>query len=285
MSDTIRLNTDKRRFTFVYWDCIESPVLEDCYEKMLFIALKKHADINEECFPGIKLLAKEAGMSERKVQSTLKILEKKNIIKIERRFNENGSPLSNLYTLYDTQETWSLETEEQKVERMIAELQARGYTIKEKESTPEVVNKGADSKSIATENNNPKFTIRQEEQYSLEYLKEIYDYDVILFDKLVDENSLDAVINILHNTLNTTKATIRVCGENKPAEVVKGKLLKLTYPEIVYAVKKYDQITTRINNVMGYMLTILYQAPEQHHLDISNQVNHDLNHLPTTKAI
>ena len=83
-------------------------------------------------------------------------------------------------------------------------------------------------------------------------------------------------MNILHSTLNTTKATIRIGGEDKPAMVVIGKMMKLTHLDIMYAIDKYQEQTDRIKNPTAYMLTLLYNAKEQSNLDITNQVQHDM---------
>ncbi len=60
--------------------------------------------------------------------------------------------------------------------------------------------------------------------------------------------------------------------------VVIGKLMKLQKESIVYAIEKYREQTERIRNPTSYMLTILYNAPEQHNLDVQNQVSHDMAH-------
>ena len=83
-------------------------------------------------------------------------------------------------------------------------------------------------------------------------------------------------MSILHTSLNTTKATIRIGGEDKPAMVVIGKLMKLDYSDIMYAIEKYQEQTDRIKNPTAYMLTLLYNAKEQSNLDITNQVQHDM---------
>ena len=86
------------------------------------------------------------------------------------------------------------------------------------------------------------------------------------------------MIDILHTAMNTTKPTIRVAGEDKPTMVVIGKLMKLDYETIMYAIEKFSEQTERIKNPVSYMLTILYTAPEQYKLDIQNQVKYDMSH-------
>ena len=66
--------TDQRGFFMVYTDSLESDLLEDHYEKLLFIYLKKFADNNTgKCFPSIKTLAQQTKISSTKVKQTLTV--------------------------------------------------------------------------------------------------------------------------------------------------------------------------------------------------------------------
>lgn len=98
----------------------------------------------------------------------------------------------------------------------------------------------------------------------------------MIHDNPYKKQSIDSVMDILHTTLNTSKKTIRIAGTDKPTMVVIGKLMKLNNESILYAIKKFQEQTERVKNPTSYMLTILYMAPEQFHLDITNQVQHDL---------
>lgn len=119
------------------------------------------------------------------------------------------------------------------------------------------------------------FPESQCEEYPMEFVKAWFDYDD-LETYGVPRTQSDAVMEILYDALNSRQKTIRIRGEDKPAPVVKGKLLKLNSFDIRYALEKYDSQTTRIRNQQAYLLTVLYLAKEQKELDISNQVQHDL---------
>lgn len=90
------------------------------------------------------------------------------------------------------------------------------------------------------------------------------------------KQEIDSVMGFLHNAMNTTKPTIRIFSEDRPAMAVIGKLMKLDKDSIMYAIKKFSEQTERITNPTAYMLTILYTAPEQYNLDIQNQVSHNM---------
>lgn len=135
---------------------------------------------------------------------------------------------------------------------------------------------------INTENNSCHLDSNQnpyqqevKEQYPMEYLKELYHAnDMILMG--VSDADVEMAMDILYDAVNTTKKTIRVNREDKPSEVVRSRLLKLQCMDIMYAIEQYHKQTTEIRYQKAYMLSVLYDARGQGHLDYSNQVQHDL---------
>lgn len=286
----IQSATDQRPFIMVYQDFLESNLLDNYYQKLVYIYLKKFADSNNQCFPSIKKLSSLTKIGTTKVKQTLAELEEKGVISKVNRSRSDGGKTSNLYTLYDFAEIWKVGSsenvaavaEEISEAKMIATLKAKGYTvIKEKESDT-----SADQSNDASDTNNNHYyginttlnhTKSQElERYSIEEIKELYDYSVMVNDHPELQDHIDSVMEILHTTLNSTKKSIRISGESRPTLAVIGKLMKLGYSEILYCIRKYTGQTVRIKNPTAYMLTLLYGAKEQMNLDLSNQVQHDL---------
>ncbi len=60
-----------------------------------------------------------------------------------------------------------------------------------------------------------------------ELIKENIDYDILLEDMPYDRDRLDEIVEILTETVCSTRKQIRVGGNDYPAEVVRSKLLKL----------------------------------------------------------
>ena len=114
-----------------------------------------------------------------------------------------------------------------------------------------------------------------EEEYSMEYIKDMCDYDILLEEHPGREELLDNVLSVMHDTLNSKKKHIRICGEEKPARVVKSKLLKLNYDCIEYVMDTYENQTDRIKAPIPWLRTVLYLSKEQLHLDYTNRVAHD----------
>lgn len=285
----IKSATDQRKFIMIYHDFLESDLLTS-HEKMVFIALKKFADSNNQCFPSLKKLADVARISKRKIQDTLKSLEQKHIIGIESRLRADGGDTSNLYTLYDFKELWNAGSSEEMAAvvneyeemKLVSELRSRGYTVtKEKGLASEPTKAHTQAPQLNQfdiVNTTTNSGESQLERYTLDQIKQLFDYDIMIQDNPYQQQDIDSVMNILYTTMNTTKATIRIAGEDKPSMVVIGKLMKLSYSEIIYAIEKYQEQTERIKNPTSYMLTLLYNSKEQMNLDITNQVSHDMAH-------
>lgn len=291
MSKRSRIQTasDQRAFTMVYNDFLHSPLLKPD-ERLIFIYLRMHSDSKTgQCFPSLNTLAKETGISKRTVQRCIEKLQEKGVVKVVHRKTESGNQ-SNIYILYDKAELWkakeipemqSIASMYQDAE-MIEYLRGRGYQIIKKEPVSETdqstdTGTSFNELNVVLTTNNSTSVIREcQERYSIEDVRELFDYDVLKSFPNYDIRDIDAVMEILYDALNTTKPILRVAGENKPAMVVIGRLMKLTYMEIQYAIDKFHEITERIRNPKAYLLTILYGAREQMNLDITNQVQHDL---------
>ena len=112
------------------------------------------------------------------------------------------------------------------------------------------------------------------EDYSMEFIEQHYELEP-KYVSAVQDNSINTVKDVLYDILNTHKPVLRVMGEDKPAAVVKSRLLKLNRCDIDYAIDQYQKQVTKVHNHKAYMLTVLYQAKSQGELDISNRVMYD----------
>lgn len=282
--DKLKIITDQRPFTIIFNDFIETDLL-DWNEKRIFIILKKFADNNNQCFPSIKTLCKLSQLSNKTVIKALKKLEEKQIITKQLRENKQHGFQSNLYTLRDNAEMWNSESmdklilvaNETELEKSIRIIEAAGYTVtkeKEPETLPSVQRYNESSTKINTYNQHNTTTNSEEsqekEQYTIDQIHNLFEYDIMLLDYPDRKQDIDSVMTILYTTMNTGKPTIRIAGQDKPAIIVIGKLMKLDKESIMYAIKKFSEQTDRIKNPASYLLTILYNAPEQYYLDKKN---------------
>lgn len=86
---------------------------------------------------------------------------------------------------------------------------------------------------------------------------------------------LDEVVDLIVETLCTTKPMICISGDDYPAKLVKEKLLKLNRMHIEYVFECLDRNTTYIRNIKKYLLATLFNAPSTIGSYYSALVNHD----------
>lgn len=116
----------------------------------------------------------------------------------------------------------------------------------------------------------------QRERYR-EILSGNISYEILLQDYPYDRDILTEILELMVDTVCTTRNTVRISGDDKPAEVVKGQLLKLDSEHIRFVMDGLKDNTTRIRNMRQYLLATLYNAP----LTIGNYyrslVRHDMS--------
>lgn len=102
------------------------------------------------------------------------------------------------------------------------------------------------------------------------------DYEILCQNQQLYQNDIDEIVELMVDTVCSKKPFIRVGGDEKPAEVVKSRLLKLDSEHIQFVLDCMRNNTTKIRNIRQYLLAALYNAP----MTISNYyqslVNHDL---------
>lgn len=103
------------------------------------------------------------------------------------------------------------------------------------------------------------------------------DYDYLVGYTAVDRGRLDELVGLMLDTVCSTKSSIRVAGEELPAEVVRSRLLKLTGAHLLYVLDRVSENTTDVRHVKPYLLTALYNAPLTMDNHYALMVGHDLS--------
>ncbi|MGI5899699.1 MAG: DUF6017 domain-containing protein [Christensenellales bacterium] len=109
-----------------------------------------------------------------------------------------------------------------------------------------------------------------------EIILENTDYDILIQDRKLDRDRLDEIVELLVDTVCSARNTIRIAGDDFPAEVVKSRLLKLDCSHIQYVLDCMAANTTYIRNIKKYLLAALFNAPVTIGNYYSSLVNHDL---------
>ena len=102
--------------------------------------------------------------------------------------------------------------------------------------------------------------LQEEEQYR-HYFKEKLELSIMEQNYPMDKAVLHEILELLVETVTSRKKFLRICGEEKPKEVVKSRLMKLDSSHIQYILECLKENSTQIRNIKQYLLATLYNAP------------------------
>ena len=109
-----------------------------------------------------------------------------------------------------------------------------------------------------------------------EYFSHSLEMDLLLRLYPDDEDTLYQIVNLLVDTCATKRKTLRIAGDDKPAEVVRSRFMKLNADHIRFVLKCLAENSSPIRNMKQYLLASLYNALTTMQLSYQNQTNHDL---------
>ena len=117
--------------------------------------------------------------------------------------------------------------------------------------------------------------MREREGYR-ELILENIEYDILIQNERMDRDRLDELVELMVDTVCSRRETIRIAGDDYPAEVVKSRFLKLNSSHIEYVLDRMRENTTYVRNIKKYLLAALYNAPATIDSYYASLVNHDL---------
>ena len=145
-----------------------------------------------------------------------------------------------------------------------------------------VKSRGIKKKENKTEMNNTNLILSDESEKMKnrelleEYFSHSIEIDLLLRLYPDDEDTLYQIVNLLVDTCATNRKTLRIAGDDKPAEVVRSRFMKLNADHIRFVLKCLAENSSPIRNMKQYLLASLYNAPTTMQLSYQNQTNHDL---------
>ncbi|MCJ0405283.1 helix-turn-helix domain-containing protein [Clostridioides difficile] len=94
-----------------------------------------------------------------------------------------------------------------------------------------------------------------------EIIMDNIEYSHLVQNTRLDRELLDEIVDLLVETVCSARKTIRVAGDDYPAELVKAKLMKLNSSHIEFVFDCISKNTTEIRNIKKYLLAALFNAP------------------------
>ena len=117
--------------------------------------------------------------------------------------------------------------------------------------------------------------MRERESYR-ELILENIEYDYLIQSHQLDRDRLDELVELMVDTVCSRRETIRIAGDDYPAEVVKSRFLKLDSSHIEYVLDRMRENTTYVRNIKKYLLAALYNAPATIDSYYTSLVSHDM---------
>ena len=101
------------------------------------------------------------------------------------------------------------------------------------------------------------------------YFMQSLEVDLLLRACPDEEDTIHQIVNLLVDTCSSKRRMLRVAGDDKPAEVVRSRFMKLNADHIRFVLKCLAESTAPVRNMKQYLLAALYNAPT------TMQFNHD----------
>lgn len=125
-------------------------------------------------------------------------------------------------------------------------------------------------------NTNPILSGDEERMGYEQFLKDQLDVEILKQEYPHDREMIDGILELILDVLCSKRKMIRIAGDDKPVNVVKGRFMKLTIEHIRYVMTCLQENTTKIRSIKQYMLAALYNAPSTIDGYYRAEVNHDM---------
>ena len=93
------------------------------------------------------------------------------------------------------------------------------------------------------------------------YFMQSLEVDLLLWACPDEEDTINQIENLLVDTCSSKRRMLRVVGDDKPAEVVRSRFMKLNADHIRFVLKCLAESTAPVRNMKQYLLAALYNAP------------------------
>lgn len=118
--------------------------------------------------------------------------------------------------------------------------------------------------------------ITERDSYKL-YFKEQLEYEILKIRHPYDIDILEEILELIVDTVCTNRKMIRIASDDKPAEVVKSRFMKLNSEHISFVLDCLKENTTSVRNMRQYLLAAIYNAPLTIGCYYDSRVRHDMS--------
>ena len=94
-----------------------------------------------------------------------------------------------------------------------------------------------------------------------EIIKENIEYDHLLQEFRFEKDRIDEIVDLILETVCSARKTLRIAGDDYPADLVKAKFMKLNSEHIRFVLDGMRENTTKIRSIKQYLRAALFNAP------------------------
>ncbi|MCB6946853.1 MAG: DUF6017 domain-containing protein [Blautia wexlerae] len=109
-----------------------------------------------------------------------------------------------------------------------------------------------------------------------EIIKDNIEYDILMQNNRLDKDLINEIVTLMLETVCTKRKTIRIAGDDYPAELVKARFMKLDSSHIEFVLNCMSENTTKIRNIKQYLRAVLFNAPSTMNSYYTSLVAHDM---------
>ena len=134
---------------------------------------------------------------------------------------------------------------------------------------------GANGSASATRESKRKEVAEAYRAYE-RLIKKNIEYDLLRESNPHNCDIIDEIVDIILETVCTSRKQLRIAGDDFPAEMVKSKFLKLNSEHIEFVIVCMQENTTKIRNIRQYLKAVLFNAPSSISNYYTALVAHDM---------
>ena len=109
-----------------------------------------------------------------------------------------------------------------------------------------------------------------------ELIKDNIEYEHLISTKRLDRDRIDAILDLILETVCSKRKKILIAGDEYSAEHVKAKFMKLDSSHIEFVLDCMQENTTKVRNIKQYLKAVLFNAPYTIGNYYTALVNHDM---------
>ena len=93
---------------------------------------------------------------------------------------------------------------------------------------------------------------------------------------IANKEVIDEILELILDTVCSTRKTIGIAGEQRPIDIVKSRFMKLDSGHLEFVLQSMSDNTTLVRNMKQYLLAALYNAPLTMNNYYKSLVKHDM---------